>query len=865
MHDHFLSLLDNSTYILTANRRLASHLHRQYVHYRQSLGDSTWQTPKILPLTTWLLQRWEYEEKEQYLLNEHQERYLWKKISKQAWSSIPLIQQAWDNLQLWDLSLSALENQHNDNIDAFLKWATAVKNTCKEKHWVTNAEIPALLNKTKNLPKACLLLGFDDLPPAITNFFNRIHNYCQIKKITSNNIANTIHRLTLENTETEIHTMACWAQEQITQNPKQSIGCIIPNLSQVRRPVQRIFTEVFSIENILPGMQQKQTHFNISATGPLSEFPIIQMAITVLQLAHQDSKIIPWEQFLQSPYLALNDTDIDAGALADEKRRVKLEIDFSFVSLLPIFTQLHGKFPDSTWLKRWRQLINFLKISTKRQTLQEWSNIFIDLLKTLGWPGYRTNNSTEHQIISRFKKSLEEFSQCDLSTDTLPLTKALNTFIHQLNNTQFQPEGSNTPIQILGILEAADIHFDQLWVMGLHDGVWPAPAVPNPFIPHQLQVENNMPHASAARELAFAKKEMNRLLRSAKNIIFSTPSEEDDKKLKSSRFINKYPEIHLSLNNQSDYVEIIKNSADLEIILDDTAPKLSEQELIRGGTQILKNQAICPFSAFARIRLNAQSPQKTSIGISALDKGKLLHRVLELVWISLKNQVNLLKLSSEELHTHIEIAINKAITETKKSEQSPAYQQFLELEQQRLFEIVEEWLSIEKMRPSFSVQEHESKRQVTIGGLSLNLTIDRIDKLGDGRQIIIDYKTGLTTPMHWFSDRPPDPQLPLYCTYGNTDVTQYSGIAYAQVRAGKMTFKGITEESDTESPADGIKPINQYKNLDGIHTWENMLSHWKINLDQLSQDFCNGDASIDPLETACNFCELQPLCRVQEK
>lgn len=869
MDPSFFQSLNKDTAVLTVNRRLANQLQQEYAHYQQSLGKTVWLTPRILPLNTWLTQLWQQNQSHAQLLTDFQERCLWKKISNQAWSNISFIQQAWKNLALWNIPLTALKQQYNDTTDMFYHWAAQFQTVCKKQAWLTQAELPSRLSNIKKysttLPKQCLLLGFDDLPPAIIQFFEQVKQDCEMSMINPHTPTTDVHRISLESTETEIRTMAQWAKQEYKKNSKQKIACIVPNLSQIRTQVLRIFTETFSIETLLPGFKETQDYFNISAGQALIEFPLVQIAMSSLGLCQSEIKPELLSTMLQSPYLSCTDDDIDVGALADLKLRECSESQISLITLLPIFTRLHHHFPQSTWLKRWRDFIRACKDLPDKQTPSEWSPLFIKLFKTLGWPGYRRLNSIEHQVLMRWKKSLEEFSESDFILEQVDFQTALNTFRHQLSSTQFQPQGSDHPIQILGILEASGISFDKLWVIGLHDEAWPPTATPNPFIPYHLQIQHQMPHASASRELTFTKQIMKRLLSSAKKIILSSASRQGDKQLQASRLIKIYPEIKLNLSQDKEYAQIIFESSQTERIEDITAPTVTENEATRGGTWIFKQQAICPFSAFASIRLNAQSPQPFRIGISALDKGKLLHRILETLWAALKNQSTLLNLSENELNHTIETMVNKAIEEERSNSSSAAYQCFLALERDRLMTIVKEWLNIEKERTPFSVVEHESERHITIGSLSLNLQIDRIDKLEDGREIIIDYKTGLTNTTHWFTDRPTEPQLPIYCVYGkDKSSNDFSGIAYAQVRAGKMAFKGIKEEGDFESPAAGITSIAESKNIDGINNWETLLNHWKKTLEKLSDDFCQGNAAIDPLESACTYCELQSLCRIQD-
>ena len=902
----FFSLLSNDIVVLTANRRLASQLQREYAKYQKMQGRTAWETPNILPLSTWLNLLWKAQN-DKPLLSDFQERCLWKKISEQPWSSISLIQQAWKNLALWNVPLDALNDQHNDSSDAFLFWAREFKTQCESMGCLTSAEIPAQLKIEGGTKTQCLLVGFDDLPPAIEDFLNQyccpkgrsmyspINFACTNPVRANGNLrgaldssletptpvgsrdkprsirrANTTirdtdhfswtpdqarneepmdistHKTTLENSELEIQAMAQWAKEKFEENNSKKIGCIIPNLSQVRMQAYRIFKETFSNKNL----------FNISAAQNLTEFSIIQHAINVLELCQGERKEIAWEILLQSPYLSMSDDDINLGALVDEKRRETLEIDFPLSALLPIFTAFHSHFPNTTWLKRWRTLLNKIKMLPKKQIPQDWSNSFIDLLKTLGWPGHRTLDSVEHQVFTRFTKALDEFSQCDDIFHEIDYDSALNIFIYQISTVPFQAEGSETPIQVLGLLEASGIHFDSLWVMGLHDEAWPPTASPNPFIPHTLQIKHKMPHSSAARELEFTVNMMKRLLTSAKEIILSSPLQQKDKSLQPSRFIKNYPEFTFNFSEKN-----FPSNNKLEVIEDHQGPAISKTETTQGGSWILKQQAICPFSAFATIRLHAQSPGQTYIGISPQEKGTLLHRILESIWIELKDQNTLLKLPENDLIKTIEKVVSSEIDNVSTHFQSKSHLHFLRLEQKRLIQIVKEWLYIEKARPPFSVLEHETKRHISIGPLELNLQIDRIDELYNGKQLIIDYKSSLTNTAHWFTDRPLEPQLPLYCAYGQRD---YAGAAYAQIHPSKMTFKGICEEGFSEPPAAGITSMDRSRNADNIHDWNTMISHWKATLSALGESFYAGDARIAPLETACHFCDLQPLCRVQD-
>src|SRR5690606_39027744 len=70
--------------------------------------------------------------------------------------------------------------------------------------------------------------------------------------------------------------------------------------------------------------------------------------------------------------------------------------------------------------------------------------------------------------------------------------------------TPFQPRTPDARLQVLGVLEAAGLRFDALWVCGTTDGRWPEPLAPHPLLPAGLQRRLAMPRAQPAHELTMA-------------------------------------------------------------------------------------------------------------------------------------------------------------------------------------------------------------------------------------------------------------------------------------------------------------------------------------------------------------------------
>lgn len=186
----------------------------------------------------------------------------------------------------------------------------------------------------------------------------------------------------------------------------------------------------------------------------------------------------------------------------------------------------------------------------------------------------------------------------------------------------------------------------------------------------------------------------------------------------------------------------------------------------------------------------------------------------------------------------------------------------MQLEKQRLKKLIFRWLEIEKQRPPFKVIAKEHSAFIDLKGINISVRIDRIDELEDGTKLLIDYKTtekDLSID-NWFSDRPEEPQLPLYTLLDTTSIT---GITFAQIHPDKIHFKGVSHD---ELNIKGIKSITKIKRQPELN-WHEQLSHWQKTFYKLSEAFYSGIATVDPKNKSqsCQYCALKPFCRINEE
>jgi len=281
---------------------------------------------------------------------------------------------------------------------------------------------------------------------------------------------------------------------------------------------------------------------------------------------------------------------------------------------------------------------------------------------------------------------------------------------------------------------------------------------------------------------------------------------------------------------------------------------IENHEKIRGGTFIIKDQALCPFKAFAKYRLHANEGIEEANDLTPLDRGLLIHRVLELFWQQVQSQQSLLALSENECDEIIDNCITEALNPLQEERPELFSDQTCDFERFRLSNLTQRWLVLEKQRPPFTVIAQEQWQSLKLGDLELNMRVDRIDQLDSGEKWVIDYKTGQPSPNDWFNERSPEPQLPLYALCDE----EVTALVFSQLRSKDLRNKGVSAD---EYEVPGIKPIAKIK--EASQTWQEQRNNGQQQLNNLADEFMQGDIRIAPQKpSTCQRCEFKRLCRI---
>ncbi len=855
---------------LTPNRRLATHLRQDHNHQQQAKALLVWDATPLLPINTWLLSQWLRLPHANYILSEQQCLSIWQNIIEQSPQFVHIIDsqktaelalQAWLQLQQWQQLPEQVIELNNEETKIWYDWGMQFQHYCQTQQVLDSASmITHLIEQYQAIdwPTTIELIGFDELTPQLQQLFATIPSRVTATLAIDTILTNESHTYACADRETEYESMARWASYMHQQYPTAKIVCVIPELNQQRDPVERIFRNYFYPQAWFNADYQ-QDIVNISGGIPLRQTPLVNAALQTLSLDAYLNDLQTLSEWLHTIFIAAGISELTERSQLDVALRKLNEPELSWRLIFNTLTEQQPMISNhfcQHWLSATEAWLAFRQQQPSQQSLANWIDDFQQELMLINWPGERDLNSHENQQMQRWQECLYTVTQ--LADDqAMNRHRALSLLNHYLQNTLFQIETENGPIQVLGLLEAAGLPCDYLWVSGLHNEAWPASADPNPFIPLPLQRKWQMPHSSASRELQFAQKITARFQQSAKQIIFSYPKNIGDKAYFISPLLNQIPLIHeIPMVDKFCLASLLQKTSSLETYLDEQGPRIDSQTIVRGGTGLIKAQANCPFQAFAKHRLQAEALATAELGFNALERGNMVHIALEHIWSRLGSQEQLLNYDQEKLNALITVAVDKALQKIVPYYSDKYKPRFIALEKERLQTLLGAWLTIEKQRPPFKVLEVEQWQQIQLANIQLNIQIDRIDELEDGHQLVIDYKTGKVSTTAWFAERLTEPQLPLYCLHSHAH-----GIAFAQVRSDKMSFKGV---SDFTSHVTGIATLDKLSNAEIPANWIELIARWQQDLIELANEYTQGYAKVAPQPSACNHCEFTGLCRITE-
>ncbi len=856
--------------MVAASDRAARALRLALNRRKRAEGLTAWPTPNIQDWNSFLQTAWEeYAADGRMLLNSAQEQALWADlVGKEEYLTALLpgprhrlarmAMQAHELLCAYapEYLRASMRSGWIQNAGAFSRWLTAFDEQCRALNLLSPGRVPMELIpllESNAVPRPPILTaGFDRMQPLQRSLFRAWGAWQQT---APGDAAREVRFFAAKDSQSELEACALWCKQRLIANPEARLLVVTQRIDERRGEMERAFLRCAA-----PG------------DAPLFEFSL-GIPLGQAELPHALYLLLRWlngaltenelDWLISTGLAGLESTETAAlQAYMRALRRKGLQrtewtLD-AFARQRPAAEML-----PSAWTARFRKAQQRLVAVHKSQLSPlDWAARIPQLLQDLGLPSEHRLSSAEYQSFRRWEQAVETCGSLGFDNRRADWTDFLASLARTLNETLFAPESSNAPILIAGPAESAGLTADAIWFLGADEDLWPAAGSTHPLLPLHVQRECAMPHATPLLDLELARTITTRLLSAAPVVHFSFAALKRETETRPSKVVTQ-----LAGTFQPLPAALMPPPAPppRAVLFEDASRIPFPPHLAHGGSSVLTAQSQCPFKAFATTRLDARRWEPAEAGLTAAERGKLLHEVLHEVWEGPSKGIRTYEalLKKSNLPSFVEGVVHQVMQEKMPEgarERMPS--RYLAIEEIRLARLVTEWLEYEVTRLPFTVESTEITTLVNVAGLALRLRLDRIDRLNDGSPLVIDYKTGDVSPKAWELPRADDVQLPLYASFALQPGEQPGGLVFAKVRTGEQGFSGyVVDANRTLFPA-----------LKGSHTlMKNALTTeqmhaWKESIEQLARDFLAGRADVDPRQfpATCERCGLQTLCRIQE-
>ena len=893
--ESWLQNLSSDTAIIVPTRSLANTLSERIAQDHLISDIAVWESPNILLWSDYLKLLWQLNQNQiadynqaHSLITTQQSLLLWTQViekSRRKEQELTLlnvqqtakaVQRSWRLMHDWQVSLDAVAQDHVADTQKLLEWLNAYQELLTKRGFMDEPMLAkSLLAITHEQPFKNLVWYSYDLITVSQRAFVQLAEDSGVNVDYRTSEEQTEQRFEyrcFSNTQDELTSGFISARERLEAQPNLLINIVIPDLQHRQAQVREIAREVFYPSLSPLQLQQQSSVYRFSLGEPLQQWPAVEVALLLIKFLRNGIKRSEFSFILRNRFLRSCLVHKQEYQLFDRWLRQRRISNIKIDQLSEFYQQCLLKHPldhDSTLLPFLESLNeSFIQLKEKLVSAKsesgfaafsfsDWADIIDTWLNTWGWNtsiAGEEMSSVQFQLRERWLSLLKEYASLDAVQGQVGLSRALEVFQQMTHDGIFQPQAAASPILISGVYEAIGQSADVCYLLGM-DQNYPVPAQNDAFIANRLLLESGYPDASALQSFEQAKQVIKTLLVSVTEVNVSYALEnQQNREIKNSVS---------AIFREDDFIQqpLITTSqdrADLDHYTDQHGPSLSSGKNVRGGARIFTNQSNCAFKAFVTHQLEFDREDESEFGLDSLDRGNIVHRLLESAWTELQTQQRLLELTDHEFETLIKTNV-AAVIESYEAELSYEKFELLKLETNRLSNLLTAWLVIDAQRPTpFTVIEQEEVRLGELGGIHFKYIIDRLDILDDGRSVIVDYKTGAVAKKDWQGERLKDPQLPLYALTLNKEKRKdVSGIAFAKVKQNDSKYDFLSEA--------GIFKTGKSNDEKNEQAWLENSKSWPDIFAKLADDFLQGQASVNPIDQkVCGYCELKPVCRVSQ-
>jgi probable DNA repair protein len=834
---------DGNHLVLTANHRLANKL-LDALHEKQRQQKKAWRPLQVMPIDQWLqtliLKHRQKSRNVCPVLSPIAERVMWRQIMEndtthEGLALGPLSQrclQARQLLMRWMAQTAQHEflstEQPDRDANTFRTWYGLFSQHCSrigrhpiehwlwqwfdskqgENHWPVIHTLE--LDDTAVLYQALIEQAAMEVRPA--GRATPVANAFRCPSATS---------------DESLEAASIWLKRKLENpaNRHKRFALVIPDIQIQRDRVERLLKTQLTPSLLEETGKDSLAPVNISAGHRLNTLFLTRPLLQLLDLVIHGWNYEALQDFLLSPHW---------GNSLTQNRVREMHAVLQHAKTLPEtlsikdIAALAGLMPEPE-AKKFFAAINFLGDSMDRQASPaDWMDTLRSLLQTIDWPGPRKLSSREHQACKALLEAFRSFTAIEQALPVLTFHDCVRYLKNWLQEQTCQYQTEDSPVQVLGPLEAQGLSFEAIFVCGCNLGHFPPRPEMNPLLGVTVQRQYKMPGADPVREKAFVDRLFSSLLSSAKDVVFGHAALIDGLDAQPHPVVQNLHPISIAVLRQHH-----AGTATVLKLPFSKVPVASGH--ISGGTGIFEALSACPFKAYAQYGLKLPNPEPdvVGIGLTASERGQLIHKLLETYWndcdtgcIDLVSLKMIAKKQMRQLfksHRHLP----RMIVEAEVVGAKQLVLRWLS-EQDSVIGLgqIDKTLSEKKMR--FHLRASHS-RYIEFDG-----RIDRAERLPDGRLLLVDYKTGRQySSQHWKGPRPKAPQLPLYAM-AMPPPYKVAAVAFACLHPDQM--QRIGTDVDTE--------------------------HWQESLTALADQLLDGDTHPDPAEERlCGHCAWQGLCR----
>jgi probable DNA repair protein len=861
--------------VVTASERAARSLTQAFHRARRAEDLTAWQAPNIQDWQSFIRNAWDERNLDgRIVLNSLQEQSLWAGIVTAAAPEAARVAGARDRLASLAMDAHGLicayapqllskkaRNAWDQDAAAFSEWLAEFDAICGAGGLISPARLPLALITVLKQDSAerppLLLAGFDRILPTQRELFAAWGDCTQVPLGES---AARIEFHQAADPVSELAACALWSKQQLAVSPRARLLVVTQDVPNRRGEIERAFLR-FALEGATESAPSSVFEFSLGV--PLNQIALARGAGLLLRWLSDSIEEHELDWLLSTGQMAVSPTEsLALTAFMRALRRKGLErIRWTLAEFL---RQKPSAELPSVWVARVTQAQRRLQEFARRpQSPLAWAELSLQLLQLAGWPGGRPLSSGEFQAHRRWQQTVDACASLGFDGRSIEWKEFLALLDRAVSETLFAPESQDPPILIAGPAESAGLTADAIWFFGATEQAWPATGATHPFIPISVQRAAGMPHASPRLDWELAAAVTRRLLGSAPEVHFSFARQSDGVEARPSRLIEQLASAPHALPPELAAPAALPPQT---FPFEDSTRVPFPPGDAHGGASALTAQSQCAFKSFAAARLDADGWDPAEAGLTAQERGQLLHEVLHSIWAGppsgIRSHAELVALPYLRAFValHVRGAIQRAMPVRARDSMPPRY---LALEEARLLSLVTEWLDFERTRVPFTVLDTEQKTSVSVASLPLRVRLDRIDRLIDNSLLVIDYKSGNPTPTSWDLPRPDDVQLPLYSNFAlQDDADEVGGLVFAKVRAGEPEFTGKVRDAKSTLRS----KISGNSNLVKKPLTSEQLSEWRRYIEDLALAFLAGRAVVNPraYPDTCEYCGLQALCRVSE-